>query len=217
MILADPKTREEWLQARRSGIGGSDAGSIVGRNPWKSNVALWAEKTGKITPEDIGDKPAVKFGKYAEAPVREIFLLMHPELSCEYHEFRMYANDKHPFIYATLDGELTAQDGRRGIYEGKTTTIQRASQWNEWDNRIPDHYYVQILHQMLACDWAQFVILNAFIRYGSDGETARMQSYQINREDPQVKADMGVLLEAEIMFWEFVQSRTEPALLLPEV
>ena len=139
MILADPKTREEWLESRRQGIGGSDAGCIVGANPWKSARKLWREKTGVDKPDDISDKPAVKFGKEAEQHLRELFLLTYPEFSCEYHEFRMYANDRLPFIFTTLDGELTDQNGRRGILEIKTTTIQQAKQWFEWDDCIPQH------------------------------------------------------------------------------
>lgn len=46
MILADPQNREEWLKERTQGIGGSDAGCIVGANPWKSARQLWREKTG---------------------------------------------------------------------------------------------------------------------------------------------------------------------------
>ena len=40
--------REEWLQARRRGIGGSDAAAVLGLSPWKSNVRLWEEKTGLL-------------------------------------------------------------------------------------------------------------------------------------------------------------------------
>jgi predicted phage-related endonuclease len=31
-------SREEWLQWRRKGIGGSDAAAIAGLNPWKSPI-----------------------------------------------------------------------------------------------------------------------------------------------------------------------------------
>ena len=31
-------SREEWLEHRKKFIGGSDASSVVGLNPWKSNV-----------------------------------------------------------------------------------------------------------------------------------------------------------------------------------
>lgn len=216
MILADPKTREEWLQARTQGIGGSDAGCIVGANPWKSARQLWKEKTGADKPDDISDKPAVRFGKEAEQHLRALFLLTYPEFSCEYHEFRMYANDRLPFIFATLDGELTDADGRRGILEIKTTTIQQAKQWFEWDDCIPQHYYIQILHQLLACDWAEYVELFAHIRYQKGEEIrAALRKFRIERQD--VEQDLQILEEREIQFYKQWQTGTEPPYTLPEI
>lgn len=216
MILADPKTREEWLESRRQGIGGSDAGCIVGANPWKSARQLWREKTGVDKPDDISDKPAVKFGKEAEQHLRALFLLTYPQYICEYHEFRMYANDRLPFIFATLDGELTDQDGRRGILEIKTTTIQQAKQWLEWDDCIPQHYYIQILHQLLACDWAEYVELFAHIRYQKGEEIrAALRKFRIERRD--VEQDLQILEEREIQFYKQWQDGTEPPYTLPEI
>lgn len=216
MILADPKTREEWLESRRQGIGGSDAGCIVGANPWKSARQLWKEKTGADKPDDISDKPAVKFGKEAEQHLRALFLLTYPQYICEYHEFRMYANDRLPFIFATLDGELTDQDGRRGILEIKTTTIQQAKQWFEWDDCIPQHYYIQILHQLLACDWAEYSELFAHIRYQKGDEIrAALRKFRIERQD--VEQDLQILEEREIQFYKQWQDGTEPPYTLPEI
>lgn len=216
MILADPTTRTEWLECRKQGIGGSDAGCIVGANPWKSARQLWKEKTGADKPDDISDKPAVRFGKEAEQHLRALFLLTYPQYTCEYHEFRMYANDRLPFIFATLDGELTDQDGRRGILEIKTTTIQQAKQWFEWDDCIPQHYYIQILHQLLACDWAEYVELFAHIRYQKGEEIrAALRKFRIERRD--VEQDLQILEEREIQFYKQWQDGTEPPYLLPEI
>lgn len=239
MILADPKTREEWLSARKQGIGGSDAACIVSANPWKSARQLWREKTGADVPEDIGDKPAVKFGKEAEQHLRALFLLTYPQYTCEYHEFRMYANDRLPFIFATLDGELTENtptfashcdalggtcqrglpadmDGRRGILEIKTTTIQQSSQWDEWNDRIPQHYYIQVLHQMLACEWAEYAELFAHIRYTKGDEVrATLRKYRIDRDE--VADDLRGLEAQEITFYKHWQDGTEPSLILPEI
>ena len=41
--------KEEWLEHRRKGIGGSDAAAILGMNPWKSPMDVWLEKTGEFT------------------------------------------------------------------------------------------------------------------------------------------------------------------------
>jgi putative phage-type endonuclease len=219
MILADPTTRTEWLESRRQGIGGSDAGCIVGANPWKSARQLWKEKTGVDKPDDISDKPAVRFGKEAEQHLRALFLLTYPQYTCEYHEFRMYANDRLPFIFATLDGELTDSDGRRGILEIKTTTIQNARQWDEWDDdNIPQHYFFQVVHQFLSCEWAEFAELFAHIRYYHGEEIrATLRKYHMERTDKNVVEVMQYLEEREIQFYKQWQDGTEPPYILPEI
>jgi putative phage-type endonuclease len=98
--------KAEWLKVRAvQGIGGSETACIIGKNPYKSNLTLWQEKTGKIKPEDISEKPAVKYGKEAEKHIRALFALDYPEYSIEYHEFDILFNDDYPFIFCTLDGE----------------------------------------------------------------------------------------------------------------
>ncbi len=213
MILADPKTHKEWLLSRKNGIGGSDAACVLGLNKYKSNVCLWREKTGRSEPADISDKPAVIYGKKAEAPIRELFKLDYPEYDVEYHEFRMYANDKYPFVFATLDGELyERKTGRMGVLEIKTTTIQHSGQWEEWDNRVPVSYYIQVLHQLLATGW-DFVVLRAHLKYGQ--HKTQIRHYFIEKSE--VSEDMESLLNAEICFWNSLKEEKEPALILPDI
>ena len=52
-------TREDWLEERKKGIGGSDAATILGLNPYKTTIELWEEKTGRKDAPDISDKPYV--------------------------------------------------------------------------------------------------------------------------------------------------------------
>ena len=215
MILADPKTREEWLDSRKKGIGGSDAASILGLNKYKTNVELWRQKALDEKPPDISDKSAVWYGKHAEEHIRALYMLDNPLNEYSYHEFRMYANEEYPFIYATLDGEITEINGKKGILEIKTTTIQNQNQWKGWDERIPENYYVQVLHQLLATGW-EFVVLAAYIRYYHNDELrASYRTYRINRKD--VEEELEYLKNKEIEFWKSVTSKQEPPLILPEI
>lgn len=214
-MILKPENREEWLKLRKKGIGGSDAGTVIGVNKYKNNVRLWEEKTGRVIPEDISDKPAVIFGKKAEEPIRELFKQDYPQYTVDYHEFHMYVNDDYPFIFATLDGEITDENGRHGILEIKTTTIQNKNQWDDWEDRIPDSYYAQILHQLVATGW-DFAILKAYIRYYRDGELrAAIRHFRIERED--VQQDIQALIEKESAFWKCVENDIKPALILPEI
>lgn len=213
-----PATHEEWLQERKNGLGASDAGTIIGVNPWKTNVQLWAEKTGQRAPEDIGDKPYVQYGKAAEEHIRALFALDHPELIVSYESpYKIIRNHDHPWLFCTPDGELQEHaTARVGGLEIKTTEIMNGGKWKEWDNRIPDQYYAQVLHQMLATGW-DFVWLRAQIKFTTrDGEKrAETRDYYIDREE--VEEDMKALLEAELAFWEHVQAGTQPPQILPEI
>ena len=40
------KNREEWLAGRSQGIGASEAGTVVGLNPWCTPYQLWRRKKG---------------------------------------------------------------------------------------------------------------------------------------------------------------------------
>ena len=118
------ESRDVWLAERFNGIGGSEAGAVLGLNKYKTNVQLWEEKTGLRQISDISDKPAVAYGKNAEQHLRELFKLDFPQYTVDYHEFYMYFNSDYPFIFATLDGEILAENGQKGVLEIKTTTIR---------------------------------------------------------------------------------------------
>lgn len=215
-MILDPKNREEWLTVRKRGIGGSDAGVVLGLSKYKSNVQLWEEKTGITEAEDISDKPAVHYGKLAEKNIRELFRLDYPEFTVDYNEFKMFFDDVYTFLFATLDGELTDKEtGGKGILEIKTTTIQNASQWDEWDDKIPETYYAQILHQFAVTHF-DFAILRAYIRYYKDGTLrATVRDYRIERSE--VEADIKMLIEVEKGFWDCVQTKRKPNLILPSI
>ena len=209
------ESREEWLQARKSFIGGSDAATAIGMNPWKDNVTLWLEKTGQAIPEDISEKPYVKYGTQAEEHLRELFQLDFPEYQVEYAEGNMWLNDKYPYAHASLDGWLTDQDGRKGILEIKTTNILQSMQKEKWNQRIPDNYYIQLLHYLMVTEF-EFAILKAQLKFDYSGDIVlHTRHYKIERSE--VEADIEYLQSSEKTFWKQVQERKKPALILPEI
>ena len=51
--------REEWLKVRKcQGIGGSEAGAVLGVNKYQTNLDLWELKTGRKEAPDLSDNPA---------------------------------------------------------------------------------------------------------------------------------------------------------------
>ncbi len=207
-------SREEWLKKRKNTIGGSDASAIVGLNPYRSNVDLWLEKTGQIIPEDISDKPYVKYGHDAEPLLRDLFRLDFPEYQVFYEENNLFLNEKYPWGHFSADGWLKDQDGRRGILEIKTTEILQSMQKEKWDHRIPDNYYIQILHGLLIME-ADFAVLKAQLKTVFDGiPYLQTRHYFIERSE--VEEDIEFLKYSEERFYQNILNRTKPALILPE-
>lgn len=213
--IIENKNHEEWLKARSYGIGGSDASAIVGMNPYKTNIELFEEKIGRRIPEDISDKPYVRYGTNAEPLIRSLFALDYPQYQVEHHENRILRSKEHPFLQASLDGELTDQNGRRGVLEIKTTNILQSMQYEKWKDRIPDNYYIQVLHYMLVTGY-EFIVLRAHLisEWGADRRTTA-KHYFIERAD--VEDDLKMLLKEEIKFWGYVESGRKPPLILPEI
>ena len=46
-ITTTKMSHEEWLALRKTGIGGSDAGTICGLNPYSSAIHVYKDKTGE--------------------------------------------------------------------------------------------------------------------------------------------------------------------------
>ena len=217
-MKALPANRNEWLKARLSGIGASEASAVIGCNPYLSNVDLWKIKTGRKKAADISSNAHVAYGHAAEAPIRALFALDYPEYEVTYGgEFDMVYHPDYPFIFATLDGRLKEREtGKCGILEIKTTEILRSLAREKWKDGIPQNYYVQVCHQLLATGW-DFAILHAQLKRVWDGEMkATRQSYIIERSE--IQEDLDYLLDAEIKFWnDYVLKDREPPLILPQI
>lgn len=207
-------SHEEWLASRKK-IGGSDAACILGLNPYKSNIELFDIKTGRAEQEDISDKPYVKYGTEAEELLRELFKLDFTQYKVDYVENNMWENDKYPFAHASLDGYITDQNGRKGVWECKTTEIINPSQKAKWDNKIPDNYYIQVLHYLLVTEF-DFAILKAQLKYRHNDEMWLVtKHYHIERSE--VEEDIQYLAEKEKEFWGYIERNERPPLILPDI
>ena len=212
------KTASEWLEARKSYIGGSDAACILGCNPWKSNVDLWREKTGRKAPDDLHGNALVEYGKAAEEHLRELFALDYKPrgLMVHYKPFNMWTNKHYPWAHASLDGWLSSMQGgdQFGILEIKTATINSAAQAEKWKQGIPENYFCQLLHYMAVTD-ATYAYLSAQLKYEIDGEEieARTKRYYLQRT-PEIEEQIAYLMGKEREFANYIAEDKEPPLIL---
>ena len=208
-------SHEDWLEARKNFIGGSDAAAVLGMNPYKTNIELWQEKIGQLVPEDISEKSYVKYGHEAEPLLRELFKLDFPEYEVHYKENNLWLNDQFQFAHASLDGWLTDQDGRMGVLEIKTTNILQSMQKEKWNHRIPDNYFIQVLHYLMVTGF-DFAILKAQLKFDFSGDImCQVKHYKIERAE--VEEDIKFLGNSEKAFWQCVRERRRPGLMLPDI
>ena len=175
--------RKDWLAARQAikGIGGSDAAAAVGMSRRKSMVQLWREKSGRVAAKDLSRVDYVQLGVKTEGPMREIFASLHPELEIVHRPFDIYRQTERPWLFATLDGEIRDRGtGDMGVLEIKKADCMNRREREEWDGRVPDEYFCQVLHQLLATGYS-FAWIWALLLHGDGSCTLR--EYSFPRED----------------------------------
>lgn len=183
--------RNKWLSVRNKGIGGSDAGTILGLNSYKKPYELWLEKTGAKEPEDISDKDAVKAGVYLEPVIAQWFT---DETGKKVQRKGTMQSLENPFMIANIDRWVV---GENAGLEIKTAGFFAGKNWD--DDEVPDSYYCQCLHYM-AVSGADRWYIAALI----GGQRFIWKTIERNEED--IKA----LIEKEKEFWNLVETKTPP-------
>lgn len=202
-----PKTREEWLSLRKSGIGASESAAVVGLSPWMTASELYEIKTGLKQARDLSDNEEVSRGVRMEKPLRELYKSQHPDYKVVHHPYDMLYQKERPWMFATLDGEVKDSDKHSGVLEIKTASPNGKAGWAKWNEQIPEAYMAQILHQLI-CSGYDFVDLFAALINREDDMTIR--TYHFERAD--LEEDMAWLLEKETEFWNNVQNQSVPPL-----
>lgn len=183
--------RKAWLKMRQKGIGGSDAGVILGLNPYKSRYRLWQEKIGAVDIEEK-DNEYMYWGRVLEGVIAKRYT----ELTGEKLVKRgLLQHDNYPYILASVDRMLVSKN--EGL-EIKTGGAYQEKNWR--GEEVPDSYYVQCLHYMLVTGARRWHIA-ALI----GGNHLIIKTIERNQDD------IMTLLEAEERFWlDYVIKQKEP-------
>lgn len=175
------------IENRRDYIGGSDIGTIMGCNPWKSRYTLWAEKTGLIEPEDISDIESVWWGVHLEDLVAERFT-MKTGIKTRKSNFA-YSCEEFPFLRGHVD--RISVKGKRGL-ECKTTSSWNKTKYEEGE--IPPMHWWQ-------CEFYLFITGYQIWDLATKRDNQFFIS-EIKRDDEAIER----MLEACQDFWNHVQN-----------
>ena len=142
----------EWLDLRRTGVGGSDVASIMGWSKWTSAYALWALKCGFV--QDSVQNDAMEWGSLLEPVIRDKFARMHPEwmvVNCK----QTFAHKDESWRLANVDGFIYAGDSI-GLLEIKTARFE-----DDWAEGVPLYYEAQVQWYLMTfgLSWAKVVVL----------------------------------------------------------
>lgn len=185
-------SHEEWLELRKKSIGGSDAGAVMGMNPWKGPVGLYADKMGLIPDKETTE--AMRLGIDLESYVSSRFVQDTGKKIRR--DNYMYAHDDYDFITANIDRVVV---GENAGLECKTM-----SGFNNYDleNRdVPAQYYAQCQHYMLVMGYDRMYLTILVFQKG-------VYVVPIERNDSFIKE----LLEKEVHFWTtYIEKQVMPA------
>lgn len=143
LVKTNNMSKEEWLEWRKMGIGGSDASVIAGVNRFRSILQLWADKTGRTTVEKTGaESEYTHFGTILEPIVKQEFT-RRTGLKVR-NKKAMLQSVEYPFMLADLDGVVN-DGGEQCIFEAKTASAYKKE---AWEAGVPLEYVYQVQHYM---------------------------------------------------------------------
>lgn len=176
-------TRQEWLKERQKGLGGSDAGTILGVNKWKSKTQLFFEKVDPEMIQEI-DNEFIYWGNTLENIVAEEFARRTGKRVRR--DNRMLRHPEHDFMLANLDRVVV---GEKALLECKTTSQFNKDQWE--GDEIPAQYLCQVQHYMAVTGYEK-----AYIAVLLGGNTFIWK--EIKRDEELID----IIIQAEKDFWE---------------
>jgi putative phage-type endonuclease len=179
---------------RRSFIGGSDAGAIMGSDE-AALLRLWREKRGEADPEDLSGNLVVQLGRATEELNRFWF---ERNTGRQIRDVQRYVRHSTiPWMAATLDGIV---DATEAVFEAKFMLP-----WSFSEETAVEKYMAQVQHNM----WVTHLRTSVLSIITGGGKWVEIAI-------PMDPLYLSVLVSAEKKFWRCVQSGEPPHLINAE-
>lgn len=185
----------EWLQWRRKGVGGSEAGAVYGVSPYDSPRQVYDRKVGVA--EESGENADMARGRELEPKARAIYESLFGWTAtplCVLH-------DEHDFIRVSLDG---LRDDGKVVLEVKCPRPRAHGAVVQY-GEIKPWYYAQVQYQLLvtAADVCHFV------SYCPAWTGAKTEQFAVLEVLPDL-AYQADLQAAVVDFWGHVERQVPP-------
>lgn len=191
-----PRQRREWLEYRRSGIGGSDAAALLGLDKYQGEYGVYQSK---VAPDEVRDETrneSADWGDKLEDVVAKEFAKRTGFRV--YHPTAMLRSNLYPFMLATLDRICIDPDHP----ESPTFLEIKTRNFNDrrnWDDCIPANVNAQVQHYMLVTG-----VTKCWVAVLIGGQEFR--SFFVQRDD----SLCAQIVAVETMFWDHVLKQEPP-------
>lgn len=203
---------DEWLAFRENGIGGSEIGTIMGVNPWKSSTELFYQKVGLI-PQKVEQNLPMFMGTVTEDLIANCYEYYDGEegmISNFYEKNKVrtlfepvgyYVNPMHPEFFFSPD-RIEVQKKPRIINDqiafdesDRIIEIKTINGWSskQWEGGLPPSYFLQVQFYMYGLGLRSATIVSL-----EDGRNWRIH----NIEYDDAMCNQMVVVAQE--FWERV-------------
>ena len=184
-------THDEWLEARKQGIGGSDMAAILGYNKYRDAVSVWLDKRGELPP--VEENEPMYWGNVLEEVVAQEFA-KRTGWKVRNNNYTLQSIE-HPYLLANIDREIVGVDA--GL-ECKTANAFKRDEWE--GDEVPTSYYIQCQHYMAVTGKSSWWIACLL-----GGNTF------IYKEIPRNEEVIEAIIREGKVFWDMVQNGTVPA------
>ncbi|AJY28093.1 putative phage-type endonuclease domain protein [Burkholderia thailandensis 34] len=197
LVKTTELSRADWLEVRRTGIGGSDAAAAVGLNPFKSQTELWLEKSGreaglpKSDPNDTSEP--VFWGSMLEPIVAAAYTLKTGRRVRKVNAVLRHPTV--PFMLCNLDREVV------GVPDVHILGCKTAGEFGarHWQDGVPEYVQLQVQHQLAVTGKRAADV--AVLLCGQ-----QLAVHRIERDDDLIAR----LIQLEAEFWRYVETDTPP-------
>lgn len=185
----------EWLAARSTGIGASEAAAVCGLSSYETPLHVYARKIGELAEKD--DTDAMWWGRKIEPLILERWLEKREFPPEEYrYPCPMFRRDGFAFQTATPDAILYGGEG----VEIKSTTWRRAGELGaEGTDEAPAEWVLQCQQAMAVCDLDAMYLVVLI-------DKDRIWEGRVERNETLIER----ITAAEAELWDRIQRRDPP-------
>ena len=185
-------SKAEWLSYRQKGIGASETAAILGLDPYRGPLAVYAEKVGLVEPSDE-ETEAMEWGILLQPIVAVRYADKTNRVLKDHGRYSLCQDEQYPWMLASLDYEIVDPVA---VLEVKTTNIRHTDDWKE---EAPLRFQVQVQKQLRVTGFDMGALA---VLVGGQ----KLYSYDVPRHQGFIDS----LVEVEKEFWRRVELRDPP-------